>query len=367
VSFASGSIGMRMFYLPDGLPPNVLEKFASHAAPPLDALGSEPITGWVTSRHLLDRQINEDTAIVAGYLHLYLMKAERKIPDALLRTECKIEEFARLQVEGKEYLPRKIRMEIKKEITERLLPTMPPLLTGIPMVYDSRAHILYAGAMSDKQHDAFTINFRNTTGADPIPLVPDTAALKRKQVNLRDLDPTSFSPECDDDVAPESIGQDFLTWLWFFSEARGGILTLNESDRFAIIIEGPVTFVREADGAHETVLRKGSPLASGEAKAALLAGKKVASARLILARGEDVWSTMLGAHDFKFRGLKMPGSEEKLDPISRFQERMVSLGVFRDAFLEIFDRFLDERAHHAKWTETQQEIHKWVSDRKARS
>ena len=142
-------------------------------------------------------------------------------------------------------------------------------------------------------------------------------------------------------------------------------MTLNESDRFALIVEGPITFVREADGAHETVLRKGSPLASGEAKTALLAGKKLASARLTLARGEEQWSTMLTAHDFKFRGLKLPGSEQKLDPVSLFQERMVSLGVFRDAFLEMFDRFLDERAHHAKWMETQRQIHKWVSDRKS--
>ncbi len=43
-------------------------------------------------------------------------------------------------------------------------------------------------------------------------------------IDVRYIPSTSFSPECDVAVASDNIGQDFLTWLWFFSEARGGIM-----------------------------------------------------------------------------------------------------------------------------------------------
>ena len=66
----------------------------------------------------------------------------------------------------------------------------------------------------DEQLDAFTLAFSFATGKDPVPLVPGTAALQRQQVNPRDLPPTSFSPDCDDEEASDSLGQDFLTWLW---------------------------------------------------------------------------------------------------------------------------------------------------------
>ena len=65
-----------------------------------------------------------------------------------------------------------------------------------------------------------------------------------------------------------------------------------------------------------------------------------------------------------FRGLKMPKGDAK-DPVSRFQERMLKLTIFRDSFLGLFDRFIDLRADPAKWQATQKSIHKWVSDRTA--
>lgn len=81
MGFESGAISFRAFYLPGGMPEDFVARFARHAAPPVDRLGRDPVSGWVTGRHLLDRFIEEDTAIVAGYPRLTLMKAEKKIPE----------------------------------------------------------------------------------------------------------------------------------------------------------------------------------------------------------------------------------------------------------------------------------------------
>ena len=353
-----------MFYLPQLLPRDYVERFASRAAPPIAALGDTPLRGWVTGRHLLDNRITRDTAFYAGYLRLSMMRAERKIPESLLRAECKMEELARMQAENRAELDRKTRSEIRKEIEARLLPTMPPQLKGMALVHLPGSETLFCEATSDKQFDALEASFRETMGFGVIPVSPQYAAAKRLKRNVNDLAPASFSPDCEDDAVSNSPGQDFLTWLWFISETRGGILKL-PSGEFAVMIEGPLTFVMEGQGAHETVLRRGTPALSVEAKIALLSGKKLRKARLIFARGQDQWQVTLDADPFVFRGLKLPEGE-KLEPISRFQERMTSLSTFTSAFLELFDRFMNERTNEKTWEKTRAEIHRWVSERTAR-
>lgn len=365
MSFESGSMTFRLYYLQQLFPKDYVERFARRAAPPIKTLGETPIQGWVTGRHLLDTNINSDTAFWAGYLRLALMRAERKIPESLLRAECRMEELARMMAEGRAELDRKTRSEIRKEIEARLLPTMPPQLKGMAIVHLPESHDVYAEATSDKQVDALDAGFREALGFGLIPASPQNAAAKRLHIDVRDIAPSSFSPDCEDDAADNNIGQDFLTWMWFYSETRGGTIKLPSGGDFAIMLEGPLTFVLEGQGAHETVLRRGSPEISVEAKIALLGGKKLRKARLLLARGQDTWQVTLDADQFVFRGLKLPEGE-KLEPISRFQERMTSLSTFTTAFLEIYDRFLAERTNEKIWKKTREAIHQWVTERTAR-
>lgn len=364
MSFESGSISFRAFYLPQPLPRNVLEKFAGRAAPPITTLAGEPIRGWVTGRHLLDNRIEKDTAFYAGYLRLTLMKAERKIPESLLRAECKMEELARMQAENRAELDRRTRSEIRQEISDRLLPKMPPSLQGMALVHAPESDLVYAEAVSDKQLDALEAAMRETLGFGLIPATPVHAAAHRLKIDVRETPPSSFSPDCADDAVSDSMGQDFLTWVWFCSETRGGMFKV-EAGEFAVMVEGPLTFAMEGEGAHEAVLRRGSPELSAEAKIALLSGKKLKRAKFLLARGSETWSTTLDADAFAFRGLKLPEGE-KLEPISRFQERMTQLKTFLDAFLGLYERFLKERTDPKAWANTRKQIHMWVAERAAR-
>lgn len=365
MSFESGSVSFRILYLPRDLPPDAVERFARYAAPPIDTLGVGEINGWVTGRHLLDRNITSDTAYYAGFLRLSLMHAERKIPEPLLRAECKMQEIALMQAEGRDRLSATIRREIRNEVTERLLPTMPPVLRGIGMIYDATTRFIYTTALSDKQLDAFQIGFAQVVGAGGVPVIPQTVSLQRRNRSIDGWDPVSFSPEVEPEDVIHDAGLDFLTWLWFVSEARGGMLKLKELGDWAVMIEGPLTFVMEGSGAHEIVMRRGEPRLSAEAKASLLAGKKLRRAKLTLARGEESWTCTFDAQAFTVRGLNLPEGE-KLDTISKFQERMQLLDLFKEALFLLFDRFCEEREDKS-WSKTAEEIHKWVKERKTRT
>jgi len=353
-----------MYYVPGGLSEKCVEGFARYAAPPVSTLGSQPISGWVTGRHLLDRNITEESAYYGGYLRLTLMKAERKIPGALLRAECRIEELAEMEAKGVAFLKREARARIKDGVIARLLPSMPPALKGIPVIYDGRDRILYAGAMSDKQSDALAVSFKAATRINLIQITPVTAALERNKVNAADFEPSSYSPECEDDSDNANPGRDFLTWLWFFSERKGGLIE-TEFGEFGVMIEGPLVFIHEGGGAHEAVLRKGAPLLSAEAKTSLLSGKKLRSAKIAFSHNEHSWQAVLDADSFVLRGIKLPQGDN-VDAISRFQQRMMFLQTFRETLLTAYDRFLEARANKERWRAMQKEIQEWVAARQPR-
>ncbi len=364
MSFESGRISLRIFELAEAWTPEILERFARHAAPPLEALDREPIQGWVSGRHLLDRRIEEDNCLIAsGYLHLNWMRAERKIPEALLRAHCRLEEEVELRARGLSSLPRKLRAEIRAAVEDRLLPDMPPTLTGIPMVIDLRNRLLLAGSISDKATDALIRAVQQSTGVMPVMITPETAALRRKQVNVNDLDPQVFTPNERVESADWLLGDDFLTWLWFEWERSGGVFHLErDAQPFGYMLEGPLLFVHNAEGAHEAVLRKGSPLLSAESGTALWFGKKLRRAKFVLAQGDALWQTSLDAAGFSFGGLKLPETEPQADPIGRFHTRMLAIETFLKAFLALFDRFLDLR-RAAAWPAECQAMRDWVARR----
>lgn len=361
MGFDTGSISFRAFYLQSELPRDHIDRFAENAAPSLEALGREAISGWVTGRHLLDRNITEATATMGSYLRLTLMKAERKVPPPLLRAYCVMEELAAAETQGVDYLKREERARIRADVMSRLLPDMPPQLVGIPMACRRTGDVMFSSALSDKQLDAFTIAFKRTLQIDAIPVTPESAALRRKHKSVQDLTPTSFSPDCADTEVNAGVGLDFMTWLWFFSEARRGLLETAEG-AFAIQLEGPLTFVMEGHGAHEARLRKGEPLLSSEARTALLSGKKLSRARIHLARDSQEWTAEVDAETFVVRGLTVE-REQGLDRISAFENRMLSVQTFLAGFLSLFDLFLEERLDAARWSEARQEIHAWVTSR----
>ncbi len=364
MSFESGSVSFRALYLPRDLPADAVERFARHAAPPIDTLGAGEINGWVTGRHLLDRHITPDTARHAGFLRLTMLHAERKIPEPLLRAECRMQEIAHMQAEGLDKIGPTLRRDIRQQVTDRLLPQMPPSLRGIHMLHDATARLLYTTALTDKQLDAFQIGFAQAIGFGGVPVLPETAALQRRNRSIKDWTPVSFSPEVDPEDVSQDPGLDFLTWLWFVAEARGGMLKLKDLGDWAVVIEGPLTFVMEGAGAHEMIVRRGEPRLSAEAKASLLSGKKLRRARLTLARGDQSWTCTLDGPSFVIRGLKLPEGE-KLDAASKFQERVQFMDLFKEALLSLFDRFCADR-EAKEWSSSLADIHQWVKTRKTR-
>ena len=144
-------------------------------------------------------------------------------------------------------------------------------------------------------------------------------------------------------------------------------MALAAGRELGVLVEGPLTFMHEGNGAHAAVLKKGMPENSIEAKTCLLSGKKLKEAKITFALDvQNTWSCGFEADQFLFRGLKLPQGEGQLDAISRFQERMIYLEQWREIFLDLFGAFLEARTDAKKWKNATADIRAWISGRPGR-
>lgn len=361
MAFDSGNPSFRVFWYKDHLNDTIIENFAQAIAPEISTLSTSPIDGWAGWRHLLDRDISAESCYFIPWLHLNLMHAERVIPKPLFRAYCRMEEEAERKARGLEFLPRKLKKEIRERVHDALLPDMPPTLSGIASVTNLSTNLVYADAMKASSVDVFAKFFRETTGQALAPFNPATAALVRRQVNVNDMTPSVYTSD-ENFNPPEKcdLGFEFLTWLWFKWEVKSDVFESPLGEKCQMMLEGPVTFFNEGRGAHNVVLRNGLPLQSREAGVALYCGKMISKVKLTLADSSNSWSADVDS-EFAFRSLKLPKEGKSSDQPS-FQERMETIDKFVHLFYHLYDTFLDERTSKS-WDQIVDEIRAWVDKR----
>ncbi len=374
MSFETGTTSLLICPLRSPMPEDFLNKLAAHSGGKLDDVKADPVIGWVSGRHLLECEINDSTSICGGHLHVNLRKAERKIPAQLLNAICRREELAWMMANEQIFVPRKERQKIKEDAVERNLMKMPPVLSAVTAVVDRAENVLYLGTASLKQFDEFVMEFTRALGVDcePVPVSPETMMNKLFQKTEADLPGLSFTGKTgsEDEAMP---GRDFLTWLWYYCETKLGVCKHPQYGEFTMALEGPLTFAYssgkakdpELAGAGESTVKKGNPLCSGEAKAALSSGKKLRKAKIMLARSDaDKWSFTFDADTFAFGSLSLPEGEET-DLNGRFEERILFLHILHAAMEEYFKLFVnavsgDELAKTVKavrqWTQDHEEL-----------
>jgi hypothetical protein len=364
MAFDSGTLAFTICHMPSKFPDDVIDRFVDRKATPLEFVKDKEEMGWVTGRHLLDTRIDDQTAYMGGYLHLVLRTAQRKIPPSLLKAECKMAELALMEEGDGEFITRKQRKKIKEEVQDRLLEEMPPTLTGTPFVYDPNNDLLYVGVGSQSKLDKFVHFFYDTIGIEPVMLTPEVIAEDFLKYSIDSIEPLSFSPHRAEGDEQGGLGRDFATWLWYFQEMEGGTINVDHLGDFGLMIDGPMCFAADGPGALETVIRKGMPTNSAEAKASLMVGKKIMKAKYILARDKETWMFNLDAAAFFFQAVSLPAGEE-LDAGSHFQERVFFIDTMRRAFLQLFDTFLSRVSDPDEAQALAENVHKWVGNLKS--
>ena len=168
-------------------------------------------------------------------------------------------------------------------------------------------------------------------------------------------------------VEKRFVGQEFLTWLWFKSEERGGAVSLPGEGDIQVVFEKHMLLESGEGESHEKLICKGLQAELQEARTGLRMGKKLEQARIYIAKGEYEWNLTLAATLFELRNVKLPKTlapgEESSDPVAQEGRILERLGMAEEAMRtvdELFRIFLKLRVSD-DWPAEQAKLKSWIS------
>lgn len=162
------------------------------------------------------------------------------------------------------------------------------------------------------------------------------------------------------------LGQEFLTWLWYKSEERGGAISLPGTGDIQVVFEKHMVLESGEGESLERLICRGLQTELQEARTGLRMGKKLEQARIYLARDDYEWRLSLAATLLEFRNMSLPktvsAGEDSSDPLAREARILERIGMSEVAMHtidELFRMFLKIRIS-AGWAQERAALKAWI-------
>lgn len=163
------------------------------------------------------------------------------------------------------------------------------------------------------------------------------------------------------------IGQEFLTWLWWKSEERGGVVALPGEGDIVVVFEKHMLLEYGEGDSNESLICRGLQTELQEARTGLVMGKKLEQARIQLVYNDYEWNFTMAAALMEFRNVKLPktGGESGSSDNPEEREGMVLERIFLfeelvRVVLELFRLFLQVRVADT-WRDELKNVREWVN------
>jgi recombination associated protein RdgC len=169
-------------------------------------------------------------------------------------------------------------------------------------------------------------------------------------------------------VEKRFLGQEFLTWLWWKSEERGGSVELPGEGDITVAFEKHMLLESGEGESMEKIVCTGLQAELQEARTGLRMGKKLEQARIILGHRDYEYSFTLAAALMEFRNVRLPKTEATENDKSDNPEEVEGMILERVYLFEeliklvngLFKMFLNVRLSE-EWREELQKIKSWVA------
>jgi len=160
------------------------------------------------------------------------------------------------------------------------------------------------------------------------------------------------------------LGQEFLTWLWYTSDARPDAFRDAANAPFQLFMEHRVVVQGGEGDTLETASVSGALSPLREARYGLATGKKVTRAALRLEQDGLRWQFSLKAEDFAVGGLRGPKTDHgdiDNDPDALLLERIYLLERCMALLDSLYAGFLRLRLS-SQWADETRRIHAWMTE-----
>jgi recombination associated protein RdgC len=169
-------------------------------------------------------------------------------------------------------------------------------------------------------------------------------------------------------VEKRFLGQEFLTWLWWKSEERGGSVELPGEGDITVVFEKHMLLESGEGESTEKIVCTGLQTELQEARTGLQMGKKLEQARIVIGHNDYEYSFTLAAALMEFRNVRLPKTEATENDKSENPEEVEGMILERIYLFEeliklvnaLFRMFLNVRLSDV-WREELQKIRHWVA------
>ena len=163
------------------------------------------------------------------------------------------------------------------------------------------------------------------------------------------------------------LGQEFLTWLWWKSEERGGSVEVAGRGDVGVVFEKHMLLEYGEGEANEKLVCTGLQTELQEARTGLKVGKKLEQARIQITMGEYQYNFTLAAALMEYRNVKLPktaGTEQGASDNPEETEGMILERIFLFEELvsvvnDLYRMFLEVRVSD-EWARELQQVRSWV-------
>lgn len=363
--------------LPAGDPAEwAARQLGGHAFSPIDQSAEELSVGWVALDDPQDHEFSTPQMFYRPpYLTFSLRRDQRRVPATLLRYHLDQAEAQFLAAHPSfKRVPRDKREELREQVKGSLLARTLPTPGVFDAVWNLEQGVLSFTATSTQVAELFEDLFRKTfEGLRLVVLHP----YARAQALL----PEALQPALAqaNRASTEAVLEQIQENTWLGSEFLRRLLALNlsghstfqigcagpalEGEKFSAFLDNRLVL---ADNLQRITVA-GPQDQFAEARTALLSGKELADAGMVMEKGEDAWRTTLNGELFLFRSFKSPGVKLEKDEITDAQSERVAIFYERMHVLaeglQLFDSllldYLKERLAES-WPQRRQELESFI-------
>lgn len=163
------------------------------------------------------------------------------------------------------------------------------------------------------------------------------------------------------------LGQEFVTWLWYKSHERGGVVDIPGVGDIILVFEKHLLLEYGVGESLEKLICQGLQAELTEARTGLRMGKKLEQARVHIGRGEYEWDLTIRASMFDFKSVKTPktmAASEESDDASALEGRVLEkIGMIEQVLHlvdEMFRMYLNVRLSE-EWGKELVKVRDWIN------
>jgi hypothetical protein len=299
--------------------------------------------GWVSLTDVLDADFENANYALGDYL-IFSLRVDRKlIPPKLMKIRLMEEEKRFLIESGKSRVNKAMATGIKEKVKLELLTKLDPVPSFYDVCWAVGQNKIYFSSLTDKVADDFADLFKKTFSLSIRRFLP--------QENLLIVSKSGEEKETPADAS--LIGREFLTWLWYKSEERGGRIVVSKDEEVELSFLKRIVLEAGEGEYSQGVVCHGIHAELKEGKEAIRQGKKVKEAGIKLIYNQNEWEFTFRADSFNFQSLKLPvmdWQETPEDPSGHLLERIYLIENAVKTMNNLYESFLRIR-FSSQWEE----------------